>query len=380
MTMKTLQGSLAPLRLCVRLCLLFLVVTLTAAQTAAPWREAAPGYAFAFPRDHESHPDYKIEWWYYTGNLATADGHRYGYQLTFFRIGVDAVPKNPSRWAVRDLFMTHLAVTDVDGGVFHFTDRTNRAGVGWAGASAEEYRVWNDDWEARLDPATGHHLLSASENGLGVALDLEPLKPPVLHGTHGYSQKGSDPGNASNYYSLTRVKTRGTVTIDGREAAVEGLSWMDHEFGTSFLEAEQKGWDWFSIQLDDGTDLMLFQLRRVDGTRDVHSSGTLVDASGAATPIAPGAFDLVSSRPWTSPATGARYPVEWRVTVPGRALDLTVRAAVDDQELRTERSTGVSYWEGSVTVQGTREGRPVGGRGYLEMTGYAAESMGALLQ
>ncbi len=357
-----------------------LSTSLLLAQVSAPWREAAPGYTFAFPRDHVSHPEYKIEWWYYTGNLATADGHRYGYQLTFFRIGIDAKPKNPSRWAVRDLFMTHLAVTDVDGGAFHYTERMNRAGAGWAGASADEYRVWNDDWEARLDPATGRHLLSASENGLGVALELEPLKQPVLHGTHGYSQKGSDAGNASNYYSLTRVKTRGTVTVDGREAAVEGLSWMDHEFGTSFLEPEQRGWDWFSIQLDDGPDLMLFQLRRVDGSRDVHSSGTFVDAGGATTPIAPGAFDLASGARWTSPATGARYPVEWRVTVPGRALDLTVRAAVDDQELRTERSTGVSYWEGSVTVEGTRDGRPVRGRGYLEMTGYAAESMGALLQ
>src|SRR6185369_16756486 len=301
-------------------------------------------------------------WWYYTGNVAAADGHRYGYQLTFFRIGVDPSPKNPSRWAVRDLFMTHLAVTDVTGGAYYFRERVNRAAVGWAGAATDQYRVWNEDWQARLDPATGRHILGAAEDGVGVALELEPLKPPVLHGARGYSQKGSEAGNASNYYSLTRVATRGTITVDGRAVEVEGLSWMDHEFGTSFLEPEQLGWDWFSIQLDDGTDLMVFQLRRKDGSRDAHSSGTIVDAAGGAIAIAPGEFDLAPGRVWQSTASGASYPIEWRVTIPSRGIDLTVRAAVEDQELRTERSTGVAYWEGAVDVEGTRDGRPVRGR------------------
>jgi predicted secreted hydrolase len=362
------------------LVVLCLVVSLAAAETSDAWRQAAPGYAFAFPRDHVSHPDYKVEWWYYTGNLAASDGHRYGYQLTFFRVGVDPSPKNPSRWAVRDLFMTHLAVTDVDGARYAYRERLNRAGVGWAGAATDAYRVWNEDWEARLDPATGRHALAASEDGLGVDLDLEPLKPPALEGERGYSRKGSDPGNASNYYSLTRVATKGSVTVDGRRVPVEGLSWMDHEFGTSFLEPGQVGWDWFSIQLDDGTDLMIFQLRRADGSRDPHSSGTAVDASGATTAIAPGSFDLAPGATWRSPETGGAYPTSWRVTVPGRGLDLTVRAAVDDQELRTAKSTGVAYWEGAVVVEGTRDGRPVGGRGYLEMTGYSGQTMGALFQ
>ena len=231
-----------------------------AAQTADGWRQAAPGRAFVFPADHASHPDYKVEWWYYTGNVVDADGRRYGYQLTFFRIGVDPKPENPSRWAVRDLFMTHLAVTDVDGRVFRFAERVNRAGVGWAGAATDVYRVWNEDWEGRLDPSTGRHVLRAAEGGLGVELELEPGKAPVRHGRDGYSQKGTDAGNASHYYSLTRMPTRGTLTIDGRTVAVEGLSWMDHEFGTSFLESGQRGWDWFSIQFDDGTELMIFQL------------------------------------------------------------------------------------------------------------------------
>lgn len=357
-----------------------LLGTTLLAQSSDAWRQAAPGYDFQYPADHASHPDYKIEWWYYTGNLDARDGRRFGYQLTFFRVGVDPSPENPSRWAVRDLFMTHLAVTDVDGKSYRYAERLNRAGVGWAGAATDEYRVWNEDWEARLEPGTGRHLLRAAEGGFGVDLALESLKPAVGHGERGYSQKGADPGNASNYYSLTRMRTLGTIVVDGREVEVEGASWMDHEFGTSFLEPEQSGWDWFSIQLDDGSELMIFQLRRSDGSRDPRSSGTLVEASGAVAPVRIGEFDLAPGRRWTSPASGAYYPVEWRVTMPSRGLDLTVRAALDDQELRTDRSTGVTYWEGAVDVEGTRDGRAVRGRGYLEMTGYTGGAMGRLFE
>jgi predicted secreted hydrolase len=350
------------------------------AQTSDGWKQAAPGYDFDYPAAHASHPDYKIEWWYYTGNLDAADGRRFGYQLTFFRIGVDPNPANPSRWAVRDLFMTHLAVTDVDNRSYRFAERLNRAGIGWAGAATDAYRVWNEDWEARLDDATGRHLLRATEGDIGVDLALEPAKPPVENGQGGYSQKGADAGNASNYYSITRMRTSGTIFVAGERIDVTGLSWMDHEFGTSFLEREQGGWDWFSIQLDDGSDLMIFQLRRADGSRDVHSSGTLVDASGEATPVAFGEFDLAPGGVWQSTKSGAAYPTSWRVTVPSRAIDLTVRAAVEDQELATERSSKVTYWEGAVDVEGTRDGRPVGGRGYLEMTGYTGRPMGELFQ
>lgn len=351
-----------------------------AAQTADGWRQAAPGRAFVFPADHASHPDYKVEWWYYTGNVADADGRRYGYQLTFFRIGVDPKPENPSRWAVRDLFMTHLAVTDIDGRVFRFAERVNRAGVGWAGASVDAYRVWNEDWEGRLDPSTGRHVLRAAEGGLGVELELEPGKAPVRHGRDGYSQKGSDAGNASHYYSLTRMPTKGVLTIDGRSVAVEGLSWMDHEFGTSFLESGQRGWDWFSIQLDDGSELMIFQLRREDGSLDPRSSGTWVEASGEATSISAGTFSLVPGERWRSDVSGAEYPTRWMIEVPERKLSLSVRAAIDGQELVTDRSTGVTYWEGAVVVEGTRGENRVAGRGYLEMTGYSGQAMGRLLE
>ncbi len=334
------------------------------------WRQAAPGYNFRFPLDHASHPDYKIEWWYYTGNLTGEDGHRYGYQLTFFRIGVDFKPSNPSRWAVRDLFMAHLAVTDVAGRTYRNSERVNRAGPGWAGADTRTYNVWNDNWEVSLDPAGNHHL-QASASDLAVNLALSPGKPPVLNGEHGFSRKGSEPGNASEYYSLTRMPTRGTIRAGNKIAAVQGFSWMDHEFGTSFLEPYQVGWDWLSIQLNDGRDLMLFQLRRKDGSRDAHSSGTIVDAAGNSSILAAADFNMEPGRIWLSPSSGGKYPVEWTVRIPGRQIVLSVRAALDNQELQTPQSTGVVYWEGAISAEGEASGSPVHGLGYLELTGYA---------
>ncbi len=363
-----------------RISLIIMLVFQTAARVhTGIWREASAGYQFRFPRDHASHPEYRLEWWYYTGNLEADDGKRFGYQLTFFRIGVDPDPDNPSRWAVRDLYLAHFAVTDISGGKFIFADRLNRAGVGWAGASTDTYRVWNEDWSARL-VGDGMHLLHASHGGIILDLQLTGFKPPVIHGARGISQKGSQPGNASHYYSMTRMPTQGTLRLGGRDTRVRGLSWMDHEFGTSFLEPQQLGWDWFSIQLDDGTDLMLFQLRRTDGSRDVHSSGTLVDAAGRPVGIRTGDFDLQPGRRWRSSSSGATYPVHWRVTLPSCGIDLNVDAALDDQELRTTESMGITYWEGAIEVTGVREGRPARGRGYLEMTGYAGLAMGALFR
>lgn len=365
-------------RLAGRLAIVMCAVA-TLAAAVLPWKEASPGRAIVLPADHASHPDYKLEWWYYTGNLDAAGGQRFGYQLTFFRIGVDPSPVNTSRWAVRDLFMTHLALTDVNGRSYRFTERVNRAGPGWAGALTTGYRVWNEDWDARLD-AAGVHRLRATGEGFGLDLALTEDRPAVLHGERGYSRKGSAAGNASHYYSLTRMPTRGRITVGGRTFEVTGQSWMDHEFGTSFLEPQQVGWDWFSLQLDDGSDLMVFQLRRADGSIDPRSSGTLIEPGGRTTPIAlSDGLNLTPGRAWTSRATGARYPIEWSVTLPGRAIDLTVEAAVDGQELHA-RTSGVSYWEGAIDVSGQVQGRPVRGRGYLEMTGYTGAPMGRFLR
>ena len=344
---------------------------------AAQWKEATAGYTFAFPRDHASHPDHKIEWWYYTGNVSAADGRRFGYQVTFFRVGVERAPTNPSRWALRDLFMTHLAVSDPAGRRYRYTERLSRGGPGLAGASADGYRVWNEDWTASLD-AQGRHILLASGEQAGIALTLEPGKPPAINGINGISQKGAQAGNASHYYSLTRMPTRGTISIDGQSIEVSGESWMDHEFGTSFLEPGQRGWDWLSIQLDDNRELMLYQLRRSDGSRDPRSSGTLVDSDGRTTHLASGDFSLTpGARTFRAP-NGAVYPIAWTISIPSQRIELTVTTPLDDQELDLGRSTGVAYWEGVIDVTGQRGGQRVAGRGYLEMTGYK-NSLGRVL-
>ena len=347
-------------------------------RTPEGWRQAETGYTLRFPRDHGSHPDYRIEWWYYTGNVSSDDGRRFGYQVTFFRIGVDPAPDNPSRWAVRDLFMAHLAVTDIRAGRQRMAERLDRGAVGWAGARVGTLDVWNGDWRVDLDGAT--HRLQAVDTAFGVDLRLEPGKGPTIHGEDGLSRKGAQAGNASYYYSMTRMPTTGHLVVDGETVAVTGTSWMDHEFGTTFLEASQVGWDWFSLQLDDGSDLMVFQLRGADGEPDPHSAGTWVDAAGVATPLGAGEFTLVPGRRWSSPSTDAVYPVHWRIEVPGRAAHLEISAAVDAQELDTEASTGVTYWEGAVTVRGQVGERAVSGRGYLEMTGYAGRPMSEMFR
>jgi predicted secreted hydrolase len=343
------------------------------AVTAAGWRQAGSGHAWRFPRDHGSHPEYRIEWWYYTGNLASDRGRRFGYQVTFFRVGVDLAPENPSRWAVRDLFMAHLAVTDLGTGRHLVAERLDRGGLGWAGAREGTLDVWNGDWRASLDG--GGHRLEVIDRSFGVDLRLEPGKGPTLHGENGLSRKGPSAGNASQYYSMTRMPTTGRVRLDGEWVDVTGASWMDHEFGTTFLEPGQVGWDWFSLQLEDGADLMVFQLRRADGRPDDHSAGTWVDGGGAVTALQGRDVRLVPGRRWTSPASGAAYPVEWRVELPGRQASLAVTAALDAQELDTAASTGVTYWEGAVTVTGRIGSRQVRGRGYLEMTGYSGRPM-----
>lgn len=351
------------------------------------WKQAAPGQSLSFPADHASHPDYGIEWWYYSGNLDAASGRRFGYQLTFFRVGVDPQPSNPSRWSVRDLFVAHLAITDVSGRKHRFAERMNRGGPGLAGALADRYRVWNDDWSAALD-ADGSHQLQAFDAGIGLDLRLHQQRPAALHGERGYSRKGAQPGNASHYYSLTRMTTTGELTVAGERVAVTGMSWMDHEFGTSFLEPDQRGWDWLALQLDDGRDVMVYQLRRGDGSVDPRSSGTLVEPDGQTVPIwldggrsdSTGlrGFTLQPGRLWRSPATEARYPVAWQLHVPGASIDLAVEAVVEQQELAAAQAGGVSYWEGAIDVRGLVRGRPTKGRGYLEMTGYAGRPVGNL--
>ncbi|TPW10794.1 MAG: hypothetical protein FD129_1822 [bacterium] len=272
--------------------------------------------------------------------------------------------------------MTHLAISDPSGRRYRYAEKLSRGGPGLAGAATDRYSVWNDDWTATL---VGHrHVLKASGPQAWIDLTLDEGKAPVIHGLGGISQKGAQAGNASHYYSLTRMPTRGSITVDGERFDVTGDSWMDHEFGTSFLEPGQRGWDWLSIQLADGRELMLYQLRRDDGSRDPRSSGTLVGTDGQAKHLDVNAFMLTPGRSTFKSKNGAVYPIEWSIAIPSERLDLKVATPLNDQELALERSTGVAYWEGAIDVSGTAAGKAIAGAGYLEMTGYFG-SLGRVL-
>jgi predicted secreted hydrolase len=289
-------------------------------QALSPWPEAKAGYQFVFPRDHAAHPDFKIEWWYYTGNVKTAEGRRFGYQVTFFRVGIEHAPANPSKWAVRDLYMTHLAVSDAQGQKYRYAEKLSRGGPGLAGAKADRYYVWNEDWTAGLFGT--QHKLKAFDARAGIDLTLDEGKRPAINGINGINQKGAREGNASHYYSLTRMPTRGSIMVDGERFEVAGETWMDHEFSTSFLEPEQRGWDWFSIQLSDNRELMLYRMRRADGSHDPRSSGTLVDTDGKTTHLANDDFTLTPGRSTFTSKNGAVYPIEWTVTIPSQKIEL----------------------------------------------------------
>lgn len=336
--------------------------------------QATPGYQYRFPEDHGAHERFRTEWWYYTGHLTSDNGHRFGFELTFFRRGIPPgqVETLPSKWSIQQLYLAHFALTDLEGGRFHYTDKISREGLGKAGAERGRLHVWVDRWSVLMDGQTPpHQQLQAATDGFAITLDLVPDKPPVLHGREGISRKGADPGQASHYYSLTRLATRGQVRIGTETFAVSGLSWMDHEFGSADLGQDVVGWDWFSLHLSDSTELMWYSLRRVDGSRDPVSSGTLVLADGHAQPL--DAQDLIIEplTYWTSPRSKGRYPQRWRMTAPSIQLDLNVESLLADQELDTARSTRVTYWEGAVAASGQARGAPVTGRGYVEMTGYS---------
>jgi predicted secreted hydrolase len=340
-------------------------------------RGPSEGYArateprpFDFPADHGPHPDYRTEWWYYTGNLATAEGRRFGFQLTLFRLAQAPPPAEtrPSRWAADQVYMAHFAVTDVAGGRFHPAVRLVRGALDLAGATARPFRVWAEDWsvEGQGDEALPMRL-RAAEGPVGIDLVLEGGKPFVLHGERGLSRKGPDPGDASYYYSFTRMPARGTVRVGGEQHAVTGSAWMDREWSTSALGADQVGWDWFAVQLSDGRDLMVYRLRRRDGSIDPFSAGTIVEPGGLARPLYAAEVIVEPLAWWTSPRGGTRYPARWRIAIPRESLALEVMPLVADQEF----AEPVRYWEGAVRVQGQARGRPVEGLGYVELVGYA---------
>jgi predicted secreted hydrolase len=322
---------------------------------------------FVFPRDHGPHPEYATEWWYYTGNLDTDDGRHFGFQLTFFRSALaPAAPARASDWGTTQLYMAHFALTDVAGERFYAFDRLSRGAAGLAGATGEPYRVWLENWSATGSGPQGMQMhLRAAQGDVAIDLALTTDRPVVLQGDRGLSQKGSVPGYASYYYSLTRMATQGNVSVAGRRYPVHGLSWMDHEFSTNALEPGAVGWDWFAIQLDDGRDLIYAHVRNAGG-RTLYASGTLVAADGT-TRLLAGDVAVEALGSWQSPRSGARYPSGWRLRVPSAGLDLRLTPYLVDQEL----PLAVIYWEGAVQVEGSADGQPVRGNAYVELTGYA---------
>lgn len=341
-------------------------VSLLSGAADAGYARALVPRRFEFPADHGPHPDFRQEWWYYTGNLAAADGRHFGYQLTFFRFALapPSSTRRTSAWAARQVYLAHFALTDVGGKRFYQQERSSRAALGLAGAEAQPFRVWLEDWSVTGAPILPMTLRAATPE---VALDLELTsdKPLVLQGEQGLSQKGASPGNASYYYSYTRMPSKGTLRVGNETFAVTGASWMDREWSTSALERDQVGWDWFALQLASGEELMFYQLRRRDGTIDRHSGGVWVDGAGATRPITPDEFHLQVEREWRSP-DGARYPSAWHVRVPALRLDLRVQSYLADQEIRQR----FRYWEGAVAVQGRRGDDAVSGSGYVELVGY----------
>ncbi len=346
------------------------IVSSASAETlkSSPFQQALPGYSYQFPRDDFSHDSYRIEWWYYTGNLKNEKDRSFGYQLTFFRVGLEESPpvNNPSSWKIDHIYFAHMTVSDISGKKFHFFERINRRGLKNAGAESDRLHVWNESWSLTLKEKAHH--LQARENGIGLNLYLTPIKKRVLHGKNGISKKGSDIGNASHYFSFPRMETSGKIFLKGEVIPVKGTSWMDHEFSSNQLNENLVGWDWFSIKLDNQTELMLYQLRNKNKGKDPYSSGTLIMPSGQSRHLHSHEFTISIKKFWTSPHTQTTYPSGWTLTLPEGALNIV--PDLSDQELYDLRSISGSYWEGSVTIKGKLNGKRVSGKGYVELVGY----------
>jgi predicted secreted hydrolase len=320
---------------------------------------AATRSEIRFPRDHGSHPQAAVEWWYYTGHLRDGAGREYGYQLTFFRVG--------------QLHLAHFGFSDAGRKRFSWEEKTHLELPGVAGAAQGHLQAFNEDWSA--SERDGTHLVRVSGAGVELELSLRPSKPPVLHGEGGLSRKGAGEREYSRYVSITRLATKGTLLREGRREALSGSSWFDHEWGPGVLPSEAAGWDWFALQLDDGSELMLYRMRRKDGSATRFSAGTYVPRRADPRPIAWREVRLQATGSWTSPRSRARYPSGWKISVGALRLELALEPLLADQELVTAASTGVTYWEGACRITGTKEGRPVQGKAYVELTGYAGRDV-----
>ncbi|MFN2135454.1 MAG: lipocalin-like domain-containing protein [Candidatus Promineifilaceae bacterium] len=341
-------------------------------QTSAAFARATTPDAIHFPQDLGPHEDYQTEWWYYTGNLETDNGREFGYQFTIFRRALTPPSETPavdnaSDWRSNQVYLAHFTVSDIEGNEFFATERFSRGAAGLAGAQAEPYRVWLEDWSV-AEVMPGVVRIQARTGEVKLDITLTETMPRILHGDGGLSQKGAEPGNASYYYSIVQQATDGRLRIGDQTFEVTGRSWNDHEYSTSALSPGSVGWDWFSLQFDDGRALMLFQIRREDGTIEPYSSGSFIEADGSVRSLPQTSWRVEVLDNWTSPSSGAEYPSRWRLTIPEMALELEGRALMPDQEL----AVSTTYWEGAVAFEGSMAGQPLEARGYIELTGYAA--------
>ena len=327
---------------------------------------------FHFPADHGPHDEYRAEWWYFTGNISDDDAHRFGYQLTFFRFRSKAEEtRGPSRWRPGQFYMAHFALTDINNEKIHTFERFSRGAAGLAGADSGKLHVWLDDWSvAATSRETFPLRIRAREDRIALDLTLEQGKAVVLHGEDGVSVKNDEPGNASYYYSYTRMPTEGRVSVGDRTYAVRGNSWMDREWSSSALGREQVGWDWFALQMSNDHELMYYRFRRTDDAVDRFSYGAVVLPDSRVDTLGFDEVQLDILDTWSSPGSGVSYPSAWRLRVPGHGLNLRIRPAVADQEL----DHSFRYWEGAVEFEGTFGASDVSGRGYVELTGYGTTS------
>ena len=326
--------------------------------------------AFEFPRDHGPHPEFRHEWWYLTGHLDSADGARFGFELTFFRYALAPrlqLAADASQWRTSQVYVAHFAITDVSRQQFYFAERRERDALELAGARAEPLRVWLQDWTLESDGSQWQ--LSAGDAAFSLQLTLTPESAPILNGDAGLSRKSAAPGAASYYYSIPRLEARGQLTRATQPLEVHGTAWLDREWGSGALADDQEGWDWFALQLDDGSTLMFYALRKRGGARDSFSAGSWVDPNGQKRSLASGDVEIDVLDHWRSPRGGS-YPAGWRLRLPALALDLELTPVLADQEL----GTAPRYWEGAVDVSGEHGARRITGRGYVELTGYAQSS------
>ena len=335
------------------------------------WRTAEPGWDYQFPRDHHVHSEFKTEWWYFTGNLTSESRQRFGYELTFFRQGIRPPGERSgtsSRLIVDDLKFAHFAITDAPDKQFRFFEKASRGSFGEAGFSSGDRIAWIDHWSVEIKP-DGSFELRADAPESEIKFHLLPAKEPVIHGTDGISRKASAGGHASHYYSITRLTTRGSLRVASEDFMVEGESWFDHEWATNQLASNQAGWNWLSAQFEDGSELMLYAMRLTNGGIDPVSSGTFVPADGSPIPLTSADFRMDPKTYWQSQTTKATYPISWQIIVPRLELDFEVQPVLPNQELAF---TPLTYWEGACDLSGERRKQKIRGRGYLELTGYAA--------